>query len=652
MNYLHSPSRLADLPVTSPTIMTSPSFSLQPYGDQYQSLTNESPPPNFDDLRTPVHHRRSDWLTRRSHESPGRLYANPSDALSPLRHEQKPPASPSTERTSAWVEQTQQQSHHPSPLPSHCNFDDTHEDQENITTPAQVSHWADLPKPKSPRAYESPIADKKLSPFDVKLPAPPPPRKPLEWVQNTASPPHLTHPSPKSATSPVSLAVSTTSSLPPLSVTTAKLLARSPLRRPSLSQAPVPASSPLRTTTVSPHLVNPPTSPLLHPTTPHDEDDLEKPAPMTRSPMTVSLPSSSHQETEPQSSPAAYRSPVYSSSSYSPTEMKLVAAKQASPVTVVCSKSTPVSSPLASSSTTIHPSRSVTTAATSPLLYVSTRSPVRRSSPPPDPPLSVHRPLPSSQPLPTRPPSSSRPSSSSQPVMRMSRLSTQSSSSAQRRPMATPVYRHPRPARSHSPAVRPTSSMPLVRSAGLPHYMQTTESYVNRVQSTLEDKPSQRPRSRAGSVTRRAPVPHIRSTTKINASDEIRNEMAPEDDYVPLAARVKLFEKELGNRSNAPSTSYHMMITKPKSPNLLTRARSLSSSHRHAHAQLEQQQPEPSRFKRPSQAMEESTAKRMRPNEQRAPLQTKPFHFNTTDRAARYQHLFQAKLNHWKAKEK
>lgn len=35
--------------------------------------------------------------------------------------------------------------------------------------------------------------------------------------------------------------------------------------------------------------------------------------------------------------------------------------------------------------------------------------------------------------------------------------------------------------------------------------------------------------------------------------DDIRSEMAPDDVYVPMAARIKLFEKGLGNASNKPA---------------------------------------------------------------------------------------------------
>lgn len=48
-------------------------------------------------------------------------------------------------------------------------------------------------------------------------------------------------------------------------------------------------------------------------------------------------------------------------------------------------------------------------------------------------------------------------------------------------------------------------------------------------------------------------IPRYRSTTSINAVEDIQSEMAPDDVYVPMAARIKLFEKGLGNGSNKPA---------------------------------------------------------------------------------------------------
>lgn len=50
-------------------------------------------------------------------------------------------------------------------------------------------------------------------------------------------------------------------------------------------------------------------------------------------------------------------------------------------------------------------------------------------------------------------------------------------------------------------------------------------------------------------------IPKYKSTTSINAIEEIKNEMSPDDVYVPMAARIKMFEKGLGNGSNKAPVS-------------------------------------------------------------------------------------------------
>lgn len=47
-------------------------------------------------------------------------------------------------------------------------------------------------------------------------------------------------------------------------------------------------------------------------------------------------------------------------------------------------------------------------------------------------------------------------------------------------------------------------------------------------------------------------VPRYHATTTINAIEDIKSEMQADDVYIPMAARIKLFEKGLGNGSNRP----------------------------------------------------------------------------------------------------
>lgn len=50
-------------------------------------------------------------------------------------------------------------------------------------------------------------------------------------------------------------------------------------------------------------------------------------------------------------------------------------------------------------------------------------------------------------------------------------------------------------------------------------------------------------------------MPFFRSSTRINAMEDIRSEMDDQDIYVPLAVRVKLFEQGLGNNRYSASGS-------------------------------------------------------------------------------------------------
>lgn len=57
-------------------------------------------------------------------------------------------------------------------------------------------------------------------------------------------------------------------------------------------------------------------------------------------------------------------------------------------------------------------------------------------------------------------------------------------------------------------------------------------------------------------------MPRYQSTTSINAIEDIRSEMGSDDRYVSMAARIKLFEKGLGNGSNkrVPVVRIHYII--------------------------------------------------------------------------------------------
>ncbi|KAI9331398.1 hypothetical protein BD770DRAFT_403543 [Pilaira anomala] len=96
------------------------------------------------------------------------------------------------------------------------------------------------------------------------------------------------------------------------------------------------------------------------------------------------------------------------------------------------------------------------------------------------------------------------------------------------------------------------SPKPEKQQKSLPRYMQSTSSYVGKVHSAKDQRNALGPRSRGG-ITKRvgvSKIPKYKATTNINAIEDIKSEMGSEDTYVTMAARIKLFEKGLGNGSN------------------------------------------------------------------------------------------------------
>ncbi|EPB88500.1 hypothetical protein HMPREF1544_04735 [Mucor circinelloides 1006PhL] len=128
-----------------------------------------------------------------------------------------------------------------------------------------------------------------------------------------------------------------------------------------------------------------------------------------------------------------------------------------------------------------------------------------------------------------------------------------------------PIVKAP-PPQSSSPSSLPTAPVQeqpqgyrhTSRSRDVPHYMQATSSFYEKINARKEERQTDnllRPRTKGG-ISKRvstSKIPRYRSTTSINAVDDIQSEMAPDDVYVPMAARIKLFEKGLGNASNKPA---------------------------------------------------------------------------------------------------
>ncbi|KAI9493307.1 hypothetical protein BDB00DRAFT_375072 [Zychaea mexicana] len=208
-------------------------------------------------------------------------------------------------------------------------------------------------------------------------------------------------------------------------------------------------------------------------------------------------------------------------------------------------------------------------------------------------------------------------------------------------------------------------------------------------------------------------IPRFQSSTRINAMDDIHNEMRDEDVYIPLAVRIKLFEQNLRggdrlaqnkatNSQAKPTDTHHTStsssLTRPRSPKLLTRQRSHPSNLRSS----SQSQSQSSQEKRPPLSTEQTNSgsdrhrtlsrisrprttgvsrnKRIssatRPGNSKASnvpssesselpknvtkkqktshhtTTVKPFRFATDERAVHHQKAFKAKLSLWKEKEK
>ncbi|CAO3599602.1 unnamed protein product [Absidia cylindrospora] len=403
-----------------------------------------------------------------------------------------------------------------------------------------------------------------------------------------------------------------------------------------------------------------------------------------------------------------YRSPVYSNSSYKPSDKQpKTPVSQPSPITSASIGTTLHSRPISPPSP-IQPVRSQQDQPQT--LYTQKKqeqqqqqqqptegeSPISRSMP-----QNEQRHSPS-----TKQPTEDIISTTQQPSPE--HRTESSSTTTVRQPQRQPVDHQQQ---RITPSVAPESPVTHHRSyrADLPHYMRTTESYQSRLQAQSDNHHAKLHKTRLGGVTKRTHSPRIqpfRATTKINALDDIKNEMAPEEVYVSLAERVKQFEKGLGNGGN-PSSSTHSQhssdvdhmtafhgVTKAKSPHLLTRERSATSSyHRHdidtpqpssstssAHRRLlqETQQQQQQQQDRPRHGDELSNRAHMKRQRSTPPLikdddnnnnggtmipkskkkkhqhhsvHVKPFHFATDDRAARYQQTFRAKLDLWKEKD-
>ncbi|KAL0097345.1 hypothetical protein J3Q64DRAFT_1057354 [Phycomyces blakesleeanus] len=242
-----------------------------------------------------------------------------------------------------------------------------------------------------------------------------------------------------------------------------------------------------------------------------------------------------------------------------------------------------------------------------------------------------------------------------------------------------PVSTQPKPTTTidrHFVSVRTKRTNTSTRS--VPSYMSTTLSFQNR---HLEQKPATEnsTRSRNINTSKRSPkasrIPRYRPTRN-NSAEENKGEIGPGEEYIPMAARVKIFENNLGNglvptpkvTENTLENIQPFVPHKPtlaKSPFLLTRQRSYLNRHQPEQAALPpttssrstssvqiQRTQTPAQKSRAAPQSDDTSypaAKRQRKMDSKAPIQ--PFRFATEERALHYLKGSQVKVDAWKGKE-
>ncbi|ORE05112.1 hypothetical protein BCV72DRAFT_250816 [Rhizopus microsporus var. microsporus] len=213
----------------------------------------------------------------------------------------------------------------------------------------------------------------------------------------------------------------------------------------------------------------------------------------------------------------------------------------------------------------------------------------------------------------------------------------------------------------------------------LPHYMQGTYAYENRFNSRKEErKQKDILKPRPGGITKRvgmSKIPKYKSTTSINAIEEIKNEMSPDDVYVPMAARIKMFEKGLGNGSNkAPVTttstknsrsnesppkttpSNHTTSTTTttattNTPTVVARSKSTQSSTNTSVPNYARETIATLRRSNSHHKDQSSQESQSKPKKEQRHIEVKPFRFATDARSQHRQAAFNEKLKIWKQKE-
>ncbi|KAI8888897.1 hypothetical protein K501DRAFT_329524 [Backusella circina FSU 941] len=199
----------------------------------------------------------------------------------------------------------------------------------------------------------------------------------------------------------------------------------------------------------------------------------------------------------------------------------------------------------------------------------------------------------------------------------------------------------------------------------VPRYMQSTQSHEVRVQTKRADPLGVRA---GGGIKKRvgtSKIPQFKSTTDINAIDDIQGEMAPDDVYIPMAARIKLFERGLGNGANKPAPTISTTSTTSTSstnryrPNTNgTNGNHTSSNSTKRNGHIPTQPIKRSNTNKPaddhtSVVREKSTElKPIRKSISSSTLEVKPFKFATSERALHHEQVFKDRLKLWQVKDK
>ncbi|KAI8970609.1 hypothetical protein BDB01DRAFT_555257 [Pilobolus umbonatus] len=169
----------------------------------------------------------------------------------------------------------------------------------------------------------------------------------------------------------------------------------------------------------------------------------------------------------------------------------------------------------------------------------------------------------------------------------------------------------------------------------LPRYMLPTRSYENRVHSTQEQQNNLKSRAPKG-ITKRvgtSKIPRYQVTTHINPLEDIRNEMSPQDVYVPMSTRIKHFERQKHGQQKK-STQSQPSSSQKSTDSMASIKKSTSTPHYALDTKS---------VMNSKKVTKDDSLKR------KEQVHAKPFHFATQDRALQY-NSFKEKRKLWEGR--